>query len=436
MSSRLRPKISDTERMYCACLWCPRRLTKIPTSCSSAATSSSSRSRTPRPCSLCRSSKIRTLRVATCRACDRVVLVLLPERRRRGQHLAGEVLDALALVLAHHVEQQPGPQRRLGHEHVLGLGLDQQLAVDEDRGDERLQLGEGQAVALDELLVVLGHRLLAEGQEALAGDEARGRIGRLAQQLVGDEAGVTAEGEEVAGLAQRDLAADVEHDVLDVAAEEAHSLFVAAVPGRQALAHAYGAERVGPGVDGLAAPQEGEIGAAPAYLHEQGVAHDQGLVLAQGLAHGGVGEPVLLGAVDHLDVEARAQAHAVEEGVPIDRLTHGARRHRPVAYDAVGIHDPPEAVEGPQRRLDRRRAQASPGEGVLAQQHRARGLLEDRRRLARHHLRDQQADRARAQVQDGHRAGRGLLAVSGCGRLRVGGGLVQGSRSSWRGPPF
>ena len=100
---------------------------------------------------------------------------------------------------AHHVEQQPGPQRGLGHEHGLGLRLEQQLAVDEQRGHERLDLGQRQAVALDELLVVEGGRLLAEGEEALARDDRRAaRPGLLAEHLVGGEARVAAEGDEVA----------------------------------------------------------------------------------------------------------------------------------------------------------------------------------------------------------------------------------------------
>ena len=142
-------------------------------------------------------------------------------------------------------------------------------------------------------------------------------------------------------------------------AQEAHPLLVAAVPGREALAHADGAERVGPGVDRLARAQERDVGAAAAHLDEQGVAGDEGLVIAQRLADGDVGQPVLLGAVDHLDVDPRAQAHAVEEGVAVDRLAHGARGHGAVAHDTVGVHDPAEALEGPERRLDRRGAQAT-----------------------------------------------------------------------------
>ena len=65
------------------------------------------------------------------------------------------------------------------------------------------------------------------------------------------------------------------------------------------------------------------------------VARGQGLVAAQPLAHRQVGEAVLLGAVDDLDVDAGAQPHAVEEGLAVLGLAHGARGHGAIAHDAV-----------------------------------------------------------------------------------------------------
>jgi hypothetical protein len=69
---------------------------------------------------------------------------------------------------------------------------------------------------------------------------------------------------------------------------------------------------IGAGVNGLALAQEGDVRAAAADLDEEGVAVLQGRMLGQPLAHRQVGEAVLLGAVDDLDLEARAQAHAVQ----------------------------------------------------------------------------------------------------------------------------
>ena len=282
-----------------------------------------------------------------------------------------------ALVGPHHVEEQPRPQRRLGDEHLLGLGLEEQLPVDEEGGNERLDLGEGQAVGLHELLVVERHRLLAEGEEPLAREVPRGEAGVVAHDLVGGEAGVPAEGEEVLRLAQGHLAADVLDDVLHGAVEEAHALLVAAVPGGQVLPHADRPEGVGPGVDGLAAAQEGDVGAAAADLDEERVPAREGLVVLERLADRDVAQAVLLGAVDDLHVDPGAQAHAVEEGVAVDGLPHRARGDRAVADDAVGVHDPAEALQGPQRGLDGGRPQPAAGEGVLAQEDGPRGLLED-----------------------------------------------------------
>ena len=197
-----------------------------------------------------------------------VVAVALAERRRRGQHLAREVLDPLPLVGAQHVEQQPRAQRRLRHQHGLGLRLEQQLAVDHERGHQRLHLGERQAIRLDQLVVVERHRLLAEREEALARHAARRVRLVVAHHLVGGEARVAAERQEVARLAQRQLAADVLHDVADRAVVEPRALLVAAVPGREVLAHAHRAERVGARVDRLAAAQVGEVGAAAAHLDQ------------------------------------------------------------------------------------------------------------------------------------------------------------------------
>src|SRR3990172_1907073 len=105
MSSRLRPKISETDRRYCACLWWPRRLTKMPTSWSSAATSRRSRSRLPSPCSPLSSSKRRIARRATWRGgggAEREgapALELVEEADREARDLAGVGgVEAVALA--------------------------------------------------------------------------------------------------------------------------------------------------------------------------------------------------------------------------------------------------------------------------------------------------------------------------------------------------
>ncbi len=79
-------------------------------------------------------------------------------------------------------------------------------------------------------------------------------------------------------------------------------------------------EGVGARVDRLSLAQEGDVGAAASHLDENGVGGSEGLVVAQRLADGHVGEAVLLGAVDDLDVDAGAQAHPIEERLAIRRL--------------------------------------------------------------------------------------------------------------------
>ncbi len=203
-----------------------------------------------------------------------------------------------------------------------------------------------------------------------------------------------------------------------VPVEEADPLLVAAVPGGQVLPHADRPEGVGPGVDGLAAAQEGDVGAAAAHLDEERVPARERLVVLERLADRDVAQAVLLGAVDDLHVDPGAQAHAVEEGVAVDGLAHRARGDRPVPDDAVGVHDPAEPLEGPQRGLDGGRPQPAAGEGVPAQQDGPRGLLENPGGLARRQLGHDETDGTRAHVEHGHGAG-GRAAGGGCRRVGI-----------------
>ena len=221
----------------------------------------------------------------------------------------------------------------------------------------------------------------------------------------------------MARLAHRHLPPDVLDDVLHGPAVEAHALLVAAVPGRKVLAHADRPEGVGAGVDGLALAQEREVGAAAADLGHERIAAGESRVVAERLAHGHVAEAVLLGPVDHLDVDAGAQPNPVEERVPVDGLAHGARRHRAVPDDAVRVHDPAEALERAQGRLDRRRAESAAREGVAAELDGPRRLFEDARRLAGRQLRHDEPDGARPHVEDGHGPTGGALAGSGGCRI-------------------
>jgi len=208
------------------------------------------------------------------------------------------------------------------------------------------------------------------------------------------------------------------------------------VPGGQVLAHADRAQGVGARVDGLALAQERDVRASPAHLHEHGVPRGERLVVSENLAHRHVRQAILLRPVDHLHVDAGAQAHPVDEGVAVQGLSHRTRGHRAVADHTVAVHDPAEALEGLQGRLDGGRTQPPAGKGVLAEEDAAGDLLEDPHGLPALEVGHDKADRARAQVEHGHRAGRlgrrqGQRAVARKRTLAVGGhGVFRGSGPS------
>ena len=186
--------------------------------------------------------------------------------------------------LADEVEEQADAQRGVGHGHLLGDRLQQQLAVGQERGHQRLRLRLGQPVALDDLLDVVGRRSRRRSaMKASRVDDGHAGLRRVvAEDPRGGEAHVAAQGDEVRGLAQRHLAPDVVHHVVDVAHQQPRPLLVAALPRGQALAHADGAQGIGPGVDRLPLAQERDVRAAAAHLDQQRVADVEGGMVAAG----------------------------------------------------------------------------------------------------------------------------------------------------------
>ena len=71
----------------------------------------------------------------------RVVAVALSQRLSGGHHLLAERLGSRAAISAHHVEQQPAPQGRVGHDDAARPGVREQLPIGNQRGDERLGVG-------------------------------------------------------------------------------------------------------------------------------------------------------------------------------------------------------------------------------------------------------------------------------------------------------
>ena len=195
-----------------------------------------------------------------------------------------------------------------GTRTLLGLRLEQQLAVDEERGHQRLGLGQGQAVALDELLVVERHRSASQkARNALAREAADAARGRSSPAICSAAKRTSPPRARKCRASRSGISRRMSSTMLwTVPAEQAHALLVAAVPGGEVLAHADRPERVG-ARSGRARPCAGTRGrrcrrpprraarrrAASASWSRERLAHRQ------------VGEAVLLGAVDDLDVDAR-----------------------------------------------------------------------------------------------------------------------------------
>ena len=159
-SSDESPKISDAWMRYCACLWCARSPTKTPMLCSSAATSSRSLSRASRPCSAFSSSNSRAARCGHRPRVHGVVAVLLAQGLGAGQHLPAEVREAPGQRRGggrRHVGEQAVAQRHRRHGDARRRRLQQQRAVHEQRGHQRLGVAGREAEPVGDLL--LGHLL-------------------------------------------------------------------------------------------------------------------------------------------------------------------------------------------------------------------------------------------------------------------------------------
>jgi hypothetical protein len=149
------------------------------------------------------------------------------------------------------------------------------------------------------------------------------------------------------------------------------------------------------------------VEAAAAHFDEQGGWRLQGGVTGQPVADRKVGEAALLGAVDDFERDARPDADAIEKCIGVGGLADRARRNGSHAGDAVVVHHPAKCIQRPHGRIHRRRADAPGGEGIAAQQHPTRGLLEHLRPFAGHVLGDDEAHRRRADVDGRHDGWRG-----------------------------
>ena len=156
--------------------------------------------RSARPCSARSSSKRRTASCGHLAGVGRVLAVLLAQRGRAGQHLAAEVLDALRRPPpATMSSSRPARSEASGTVTSSAAGLQQQLAVGEQRGHQRLRLrlrrgGTARRAARRRRRPIWSQKR----HERLARDHGQAVVRRpVAEDLRGGEAHVAAQGDEV-----------------------------------------------------------------------------------------------------------------------------------------------------------------------------------------------------------------------------------------------
>ncbi len=346
-----------------------------------------------------------------------VVLVLLAEGLRPRQHLLAEVRESVGRHPGGrrgHVREQAVAQRHGRHGDALRRGLEQQRAVHEQRGHERLGVHRRQTVPIGEGLFAEPLDLRAELQERVPRHLGHGALA-AAGQLPRDEAHVAAERDHELGRSHRDVAGDVPHDVADVPGEQPHAPLDVAGPGPERLAQPHRSQRVHPGILRAVAGQQRDVRRAASDFDDERVARREGGVARQAVTHGDVDEAAFLRRVDDVQPEARLHLHPVEEGVGVRRLADRAGRDGPVPRHAVLVHQALEAIHRVEDGVHRPRPDPPARERLLSEGDAAHGLVEHGRRAARSQFGDDEADGARADVDHGNRLG-----------TRVAGGIRHG----------
>ncbi len=241
---------------------------------------------------------------------------------------------------------------------------------------------------------------LEEGRRA-AGSRAASSVAPARRS--GDQAGVRAERDEVLDILERKLAPDVLDHVVDVAEDQLLEMAGRALERREALAQADRTDGIGARMRGLSPMQGREVGAAAAHLgDEAGLGRELGQRL-EGLTDCEIGEAVLLGAVDDFHVDAGADPDPIQHGIPIGGLAKGRRGHRAIPDHAEGVHDGAEAFDRLKDGFHGGLADPAAREGVLAEQHAAREVLEDVEAAAvGAQLGHRQLERAGPDVDHGH----------------------------------
>ena len=377
------PKISDAWMRYWACLWCARSPTNTPMLCSSAATSSRSRSRASRPCSSFSSSNSRVARCGHGPRVHGVVAVLLAQRLRAGQHLPAEVREAVRAARARrrrHVDEQAVAQRRRRHGDALRRRLQQQRAVDEQRGHERLGVAGREAEPVGDLLF---RQLLdppAELDERVPRHLAT-RCPPARRRVPAPRGGRRRR----ARSCTRRTASGCRDRCRGRRCRCSASAGGRGARGRRPTAAGPGATgptraRTRPSTSG-GRPSSSVMSADPPPTSTSSACdgRERGMP-GQAVPHREVDEAALLRHVDDVHLQPGPHLDAIEERVGVRRLAHGARRDGAVARRAVLVHQALEALERAERRLHRARPDPPRRERVLAERRRRARPL--RRRTA------------------------------------------------------
>ena len=173
-------------------------------------------------------------------------------------------------------------------------------------------------------------------------------------------------------------------------------------------------ERVNPGVGRLAAPQQRQAGAAATDFSEQRARAAKGGVRLERVPYRQEQQPPFLRLVDDVELDPGAATDAVQEDVTVAGLADRAGRGRPDLAHAVEIHGLPEAVQGADDRVTGAGSDRPAGrEGVAAERHATRQLLDHARRLAGPDFGNRQPDGAGAHVEHGDQAGIGRCGAGG-----------------------
>ena len=169
----------------------------------------------------------------------RIGVILLGQRHGRVNYARRKRLVLLAGNVAGQIEQQAVAHRDVRYDYLLGLGLVQQNLIDQQRGIERLGLGERQPVPPGQLLGRIADATRDELVECPGVDHRQlARVARFGAGLSRGEPGVASHAHNRVDFAQSHHAAQNRQRVRDVLAEQFGRAARRLLADRQGLLHA------------------------------------------------------------------------------------------------------------------------------------------------------------------------------------------------------